>query len=426
MIGCSRAAERGLLRGIVRYSRFHGPWILYREPPFYRKPPYHKVPKQAKTSTGLRVDDFEGIIAFAANRAQLATFVRPGFPSVVLPIEQKIPGYCSIGEEAHVVGRMAAEHFLGRGFTRFAFCGFDHMYWSRVRQEGFTQRLTEAGCAVHLYEPPGSPARMSWEAELTSMADWLKSLPKPIALMACNDDRAQQVAEANKAAEIRMPDEISILGVDNDDMICELTNPTLSSIALNHEEVGYEAAAQLDRQMRGRRFSAEQIYLRPTYIHIRQSTDVLATGDPVVAKAIRFIRGHAGQALSVDDVAQAVSTSRRLLERHFRQAVGASAYQEILRARIERACQMLVETTWSLTEIARQCGFSSPVHLGVAFKRQMGLTPQQHRGKCTRPAHDPRLSRSALAKDAHVKRGYVAKSKGKDAKSNTFGGPNSR
>lgn len=426
MIGCSRAAERDLLRGIVRYSRFHGPWILYREPPFYRKPPYHKVPKQTRALTGLRADEFEGVIAFAANRTQLATFVPLGFPSVVLPIEERIGGYCSIVEETHAVGRMAAEHFLGRGFTRFAFCGFDHMYWSRVRQEGFTQRLTEAGYAVHLYEPPGPPARMSWDAELSSMADWLKSLPKPIALMACNDDRAQQIAEANKAAEIRTPDEIAILGVDNDDMICELTNPPISSIALNHEEAGYEAAAQLDRQMRGRRFSAEQIYLRPTYIHIRQSTDVLATGDSVVAKAIRFIRGHAGQALSVDDVAQAVSTSRRLLERHFRQAVGSSAYQEIQRARIERACQMLIETNWSLAEIARQCGFSSPVHLGVAFKRQMGLTPQQHRGKCSRPTHDPRLSRPAPTKGVRANRGNVAKSKGKDAKSNTSGGRNRR
>jgi len=389
MLGCSRASERGLLRGIARYSRFHNPWIFYREPPFYRKPPYHRLPRHPQTLTSLRQRGIDGIVAYAANPAQIETFLPAGFPAVVLPIEERIPGRCSIVEEAHTVGRMAAEHFLDRGFTRFAFCGFDHMYWSRVRQEGFTRRLAEGGFDIHLYEPPRAPANMPWEAEQSFVADWLRSLPKPVGLMVCNDDRAQQVIEANKAAGTRIPDEIAVLGVDNDDMICELTHPPLSSVALNFEEAGYEAAAQLDRQMKGRKAASAEIYLRPTHIHTRRSTDVLAVENQVVAEALRYIRIHAGEVLSVDDVVEAASTSRRLLERHFRQTVGAGVYQQIQRVHIERACRMLVETNWPLAEVARQCGFSNPVHFSVAFKRQMNLTPDQHRRRAARPIPNP-------------------------------------
>jgi len=217
--------------------------------------------------------------------------------------------------------------------------------------------------------------------------------------------------------------------VDDDEMICELTNPPLSSIAMNAEEAGYEAAAQLDRQMKGQKPSLYEIHLQPTYLHTRQSTDVLAVEDPVVANALRFIRTHAGDVLSVDDVVEATSTSRRLLERHFRQTVGLSVYREIQRAHVERACQMLVETNWPLAEVATRCGFSNSVHFSVAFKRQMNLTPEQHRHRPARPRpeeEEPKpqagpstLGRRRLAGSGEP--GGVAKSKKKDAKSNSLG-----
>lgn len=384
MLGCSRASERGLLRGIARYSRFHSPWVFYREPPFYRKPPYHRATRPSPSAPLGQGRDIDGVVAYAANAAQIEAFLPPGLPAVVLPIEEKISGLCSIVEEADTVGRMAAEHFLERGFARFAFCGYDRMYWSHVRQEGFVRRLAEAGFSVHLYEPPRRSAHLTGEAEQNLMADWLRGLPKPVGLMVCNDDRAQQVLEANKAAGTRIPDEIAVLGVDNDDIICALTHPPLSSIALNFEEAGYEAAAQLDRQMKGKKPVTAEILLRPTHVHTRQSTDVLAVADPAVAEALRFIRMHAGEVLCVQDVTDATSTSRRLLERRFRQAVGASIYQEIQRAHVERACRMLIETHWPLAEIATRCGFSNPVHFSVAFRRHRKVTPAQHRRNATK------------------------------------------
>jgi len=381
-IGSSRGSERGILRGIARYSRFHGPWILYREVPFYRKPPYSSEPKHTGTSTRLPDGDIDGLIGFVANSAQLRKLIPPGLPAVVLPIEDKTTNRCRIVEEDNVVGRIAAEHFLERGFTRFAFCGYDRMYWSRVRQEGFIQHLAKKGYTVYLCDFGKLPAGTSPQTEQALIAGWLKSLPKPIGLLACNDDRAQQVFEANKTAGMHVPDDVAILGVDNDDMICELTNPPLSSIAMNFEQVGYEAAVQLDRQVQGKKASHMDIYVRPTHIHTRLSTDAVAVEDPVVAKGLRFIRDHAPDIQSVGEVVEVTASSRRLLERHFRQTIGVSIYKEIQRVRIERACEMLVATDWSLGDIAERCGFSNPIHLSVAFKRQMKVAPGQYR---TRP-----------------------------------------
>jgi LacI family transcriptional regulator len=212
-------------------------------------------------------------------------------------------------------------------------------------------------------------------------------------------------------------------------MICELTHPPMSSIALNFEEAGYEAAAQLDRQMKGKKAAIDEIHLRPMYIHTRQSTDVLAVENPAVAEALRFIRIHAGDVLTVEDVVEAASTSRRLLERHFRRAVGAGIYQEIQRAHIERASRMLVETNWSLADVAQQCGFSNPVHFSVAFKRQRNLTPEQHRRGAAKPIPDPSsalqppVRPSPRGKVTRRTAADVAKSKDKDAKSNSPGAP---
>jgi len=379
MIGSSRASERNLLKGIAAYSQLNGPWVFYREPPHYRKPASQKAPDQMQRFPALLDRSLDGIVAFAPNAAQVEAAIPPNFPSVILPVDQTIQGRCSIVEESGVVGKMAAEHFLERGFKQFAFCGFDHMYWSRVRQEGFVRYLAEAGFSVDVYNFPIQASRRPWEVEHGTMTDWLKSLPKPVGLMACNDDMAQQIIEANKLVGANIPDEIALLGVDNDEMICELNHPPLSSIEMNFEKVGFESALQLDRQMRGEKVSQQEIYSSPSHIHARQSTDILAVEDPVVAAAIRFIRDRVSEVVSVQDVVAGISTSRRLLERRFRQAIGLSIYQEIQRVHTERARRMLTDTNWHLSDIACRCGFSNQVHFCVAFKRQTNLTPEQYR-----------------------------------------------
>ena len=371
-----------MLRGIARFARLHDPWVFGSEPPFYWKYPYrviNKAPNREKTLNWLKKSDADGIITFVLNEAHAKTFIPIGFPSVVIPVQEKIPGRCNIIEERYTVGQMAAEHLLDRGFRKFAFCGLDHTYWSRVRREGFVHRLVAAGFKPVVYQPSRPSSRISWETEQRSLAKWLRSLPKPTGLMAFNDERAQQVLEAGKLAEVRVPDEIAVIGVDDDDIICGFTDPTLSSIALNFEDVGFEAARQLHIQMEGAKPSEWEIHQRPKRVVTRQSTDIIAVEDKWVGDALRFIRAHSAKMITVPDVAEHDSVSRRLLERHFQQTLGRSIRKEIERCHIERACQLLDHTSWSAERIAEHSGFSSPVHFAVVFKRVMNMTPRQYR-----------------------------------------------
>jgi len=354
--------------------------VFETEPPFYGKYPYIEgVDRRGKALARLGDMGADGVIAFAVNEAQAKAFLPPGLPSIIIPVEEVVPGCCSIVEERYAVGSMAAEHLLNRGFKRFAYCGLNQTYWSRIREEGFAHRLSQAGFEPDVYRPKTWSSQTTWGGEQRQMAAWLRALPKPVGLMAFNDERAQQVLEAGKLADVRVPDEVAVIGVDDDDIICDLADPPLSSIAIDFEDVGYEAARQLQRQMEGDEPSVWEIHQRPTHIVTRQSTDILAIEDKSVAAALRFIRSHVADMITVQDIVNAAAVSRRLLERHFQRMLGRSVHKEIQRVHVERACELLLRTEWPLRQVAEQAGFSGPVHLGVAFKRVMKMTPQGYR-----------------------------------------------
>ena len=379
-LGAERKSGRAILRGIARFATLHVSWLFETEPPFYGKYPYSAgVDRRERALARLGEMGADGVIAFAVNKAEAKAFIPARLPSVIIPVEETIPGRCSIMEERYAVGAMAAEHLLNRGFKQFAYCGLNQTYWSRVREEGFAHRLAQAGFAPDIYRAKKPPSQTTWGAEQHRMAAWLRALPKPVGLMAFNDERAQQVLEAGKLVDVRVPDEIAVIGVDDDDIICDLADPPLSSIAMDFENVGHEAARQLHRQMEGREPSIWEIRQRPTHIVTRQSTDILAIEDESVADALRFIRNHAADMITVQDVVNAASVSRRLLERHFQLTLGRSVHKEIQRVHVERACELLLRTEWPLRQVAEKAGFSGPVHLGVAFKRVMKLTPQGYR-----------------------------------------------
>lgn len=406
-LAAHRKSGRGILRGIARYSSLHEPWVFESEPPFYRKYPFAiGGGGHDRALARIKGTEADGVIAFVRDKAQVEALIPRNLPVVALPIEDSVPGYCSVVEERYSVGQMAAEHLLDRCYRRFAFCGLDRSYHSRIRQEGFLRCLAESGIEPEIYPARRSSGRTSWGVEQRRMAEWLRSLPKPIGLMAFNDERAQQVLEAGKLAEVRFPDEIALIGVDNDDIICDLSDPPLSSVALNFEEVGYEAARQLHIQMDGGEPSTMEVCVQPTHIVTRRSTDILAVEDKYVSEALRYIRSHAMNMISVEDVVNAVSASRRLLERHFQQTLGRSVHREIQRAHIQRACEILVRTDWPLRQVAEQAGFSSPVHFGVVFKRVIDLTPQQYRDRNTQ-ANGPAPSGMSVVEHA-VKSGKLA------------------
>ena len=213
------------------------------------------------------------------------------------------------------------------------------------------------------------------------MVDWLKSLPKPVGLMACNDYRGRQVIEACKTAGILVPEEVAVLGVDNDEVICNLANPPLSSIQLNVRRAGYEAAELLDKLMSDKEVTSQKIDVLPTHVITRQSTDIMAISDREVASALRFIRKHSREPIQVSDVARAVALTSRSLQRKFRSVLNRSVHNEISYARMERISQLLIETHLPISLIASEFGFSDVAHMARSFRKIKGTTPLAFRKK---------------------------------------------
>jgi LacI family transcriptional regulator len=277
------------------------------------------------------------------------------------------------------IGHMAAEHLLERGLRHFAYSGFKNTPWSELRGEMFARKIETAGFSVATYAAPAHPDRHSWKKELQRMAEWLRSLPRPLGLMACNDDNGQHVIEACKIAGLRVPDEISVLGTDNDELVCELSDPPLSSIALNFRRAGYESAQLLDQLMRGRRSSGGTILVPATGVVTRQSTEIWAVEDVAVSKALRFINDHASELLHVDRVARAAGVSRRVLEKRFRARLNRSVLHQIRRARVDRICHLLGETNQSISQIALSLGYSGVEHIARYFRAEKKMTPLNYR-----------------------------------------------
>lgn len=367
LIESSRSSGRSLLRGIANYAHHYGPWAFYWEP--------RGLEKAWPRIQSLEADGF-----ILRDVKQLDNVLSRGLPTVVVGhSKQEIPEVVNVITDSETIGKIAAEHLISRGFREFAFCGFEGIPWSELRAESFGKRLFEAGYRLHSYKTVLESAW--WQAELNKMARWLRSLPKPVGLMAANDDRGEQVIEACKIAGIRVPDEVAVVGVDNDELVCELSDPPMSSIALNFERAGYESAAVLDRLMRGWAVTGKKILVAATHVVTRRSTDILAATDRNVAAALQFIRDHAREMISVPDVARSAGVSRRSLEKRFQQTLRRSVLSEIRRVRVNQVCRMLAETNLPVSEIAAALGYTGPEHIARYFRRETGTTPLAYRRK---------------------------------------------
>ena len=371
----SRAYSRGLLRGIAKYSNLHGPWTFYEEPPFYMNAGGKKQSLNQLKDWGV-----DGIIMRDTEKTQ--PIISMGLPTIVTDLRGEFSGSPIIKTNDLAIGKIAAEYLLKLGFGHFAFCGFDRVFWSTDRQDGFAKTIEQAGFEVSFYKQPRSRTKRLPANELIFMADWLKSLQKPVGLMACNDDRARHVVEACKIAGLHVPEQVAVIGVDNDELICDFSNPRLSSMSLNLERSGYEAAELLDKLMAQKVKPAEQkITVQPTRIVPRQSTDILAIDDSDVANAVRFIRQNAKDRIQVSDVVDAVGVSRRGLERRFRKVLSSSVLDEIRRVRAEQVAQMLVETNLSIGQVSLALNFPSIEHISRFFSQEKGVSPLAYRKK---------------------------------------------
>jgi LacI family transcriptional regulator len=376
LIENSRAYGRDLLRGIARYSRFYGPWSFYMEPPFYLESGGRIRQLNVSHLKGLNADGI--IMRDTGKPEQIAAM---GLPTIIASaIKEQMLGITTIRTDDARIGKTGAGHLLERGFRHFGYCGFDDMSWSRKRRDSFVNSIAQAGFRTNVYRQPKSRKKRVWENEQSLVADWLESLPKPVGLMVCNDDRGRQVIETCNAARLAVPDEIAVIGVDNDRLVCELSNPPLSSIALNVERAGYDAAELLDKMMAGpEKESAHTITVSPTHTVTRQSTDILTIDDPLVSAALRFVHRNAKKDIQISDVVEATASSRRTLQQRFRKLMRRSLHDEIMRARVEFVAQLLVETNLSVSEIGAQLNYASPEHISRSFKRIKGLTPLLYR-----------------------------------------------
>jgi LacI family transcriptional regulator len=376
LVESSRAYGRGLLHGIAEYIRLHGPWSVYMAERGLGDDP----PPWLQGWSG------DGIIARIENRKIAHAISELGLPTVDLRGLIPEPGVPLIATNDVAVARLAVEHFFDRGFRNYAFCGFVNADYSDNRSRAFTGFVEKAGFTCHLYQP----SRKRWPAGTMALeqgglvseaevASWIEALPKPVGLMACNDIRGQQVLNACRDIEIAVPEDVAVLGVDNDDVLCDLSYPTLSSVLPDTRRIGFEAAALLERLIAGEPVPEAPILIPPLGVVTRRSSDVLAIEDRHLARAVRFIREHACEGITVEDVLADIPLSRSVFERRFARLFGHSPKAEIVRARLDRIKQLLAETELPLKQIAARIGFEHPEYMNVVFKEQTGQTPGQYR-----------------------------------------------
>jgi LacI family transcriptional regulator len=363
---------RGILRGIKRYAEARPDWLFLPLAPG----------RQALRR--LRAARPSGVIAHIYSAELAEALPRLGVPVVnVCGVFDGLP-VPRVGVDDDRCGRLAAEHLLDRGLRHFAFVGQrDHAYSVR-REAGFRRALERHGLRPACYHErrprPFDPMGRLWALD-PRLQKWVAALPRPVGVFAPNDLWGVQLIEVCRQAGLQVPDEVALLGVDNDDLLCGLARPPLSSVALPAERIGYDAAGLLGRLLRRGRAPAHPRLVPPVGVVARRSTDLLAVADPEVAAAVRFVRENRHQPIRVPDILGAVPVSRRALERRFRRAVGRSLLDEIRRAHVGRARELLAQTDLPMPAVAEHAGFSDARQLSTVFRTVTGQTPTTYRAQ---------------------------------------------
>lgn len=372
LIETSLAYGRGLLRGVARYVHEHGPWSIYFRPQGLDvSPPPWLV--------GWRGD---GILARINNRKMAKAVLQTQLPAVDVRNALAGLGLPGIGPDNRAVVQLACRQFLDSGFHNIAFCGAPQgeNRFLDVRRDYFRELVEEAGLSCHIYLPRRTARGDSaWEQEQGRLARWLKKLPKPVGIMTCDDNQGLQVLDACLRAQLAVPDQVAVIGVNNDEHLCGLSNPPLSSVDVNPERIGYEAAALLDRLMAGAKPPKGIVEFPPRGLVVRQSSDVVGIDDHYVAAALRFIRAQASNAITVAHIADALDISRSTLERRFLALLGRTPKQEITRVQLAKAQDLLTQTNLPLAIVAEKSGFRSAGYFCEVFHRRMGCTPGVYR-----------------------------------------------
>ncbi len=372
LIETSNAYCRKLLEGIAAYVRDHRPWSLY----------LGEHERGAAVPGWLRAWDGDGIIARVENEQIASVLAKATVPVVNVSSTDFVKTMPAVVVHEEAMIDLAVRHLLERGHQQFAFCGMSRYVWALTRERDFSRRVEAVGGACHTYRPRVTKdGELDWEKEQSELATWLQALPKPIGLLAPNDFRGQQVLDACHCQGIAVPEQIAVISLGDDETLCSLTFPPMSSVTTNASGAGYQAAELLERLMTGKEVSPRIVRLEPFGVHLRQSTDVTAIDDPDIVMALQLIRSNACDGIKIEDIVSEVSLSRRTFEQQFKKVVGRTPHEEILRVKLARAKRLLAESDLSLSQIANRVGFTHASYLCEVFRTKTDLTPSQYRKK---------------------------------------------
>jgi LacI family transcriptional regulator len=375
LVETSRGIGRELLRGIARYSSVNGPWCFHISPGDFKQ----AVPR-------IKQWGGTGIIARIPDERSAKAILKAGVPTIALGLSDEqllannpLSQLSEISSNPMDVARLAAEHLLECGLENFAFVGSNDRSWAARREAAFYSILSARGFQPHIYRQPARKADCLWEREEAHLAKWISELPPRVGIFACDDDRGREVLEACVLAERRVPDDIAVVGVDNDQVFCELSDPSLSSVALNAYGAGFRAAELLDGLMKKKVRKPRRILIEATGVVSRRSTDTVAVDDKHLVSAIQFIRRTNGKTISVDHVVREAALSRRALEKRFRELLGRTVHEEIQLARLKSAKRLLIETEYPISKCAKIAGFKTTGYFIQFFVKWVGKTPRRYR-----------------------------------------------
>lgn len=376
LIDFSSEFTRGILKGLIRYSKDHGPWIFYRLPSYYKTLYGEKgVIQWAKEWEAdaiiARWDDND-------NDTNLLTSLN--IPIILQNYRSRSDYFSNLTGDYIGAGEMAAKFFIKRRYRNFAFYGNKGVVWSQERAEGFRKEIEKIGGNYYYFESENLNGEQ-WNSSHIKLDEWLFSLPKPIALFACDDSFALRVSEICKINNIAIPDEIALLGVDNDELICNLSDPPISSIVLDTERGGYEAGRLIDQLIHHERTEPFNIIVRPTRFELRKSTEKYNITNEYIQKIVNYIEDHFTSEINIDELTHLVPLSRRNMEIKFKEEMGTTIYQFILNCRIDHFTNLLLTTNRPLFDIALESGFNDYKNISRLFKKMKGYTPSAYREK---------------------------------------------
>lgn len=364
--------SRNILKGVVKYAQEHGAWSFQRMPLYYRM-----VYGEKKVLEWAKQWKADAILALLSD-VDVEQLNNLSIPIIVQNYRDRQTSISNLTGDYFGTGIMAARFFLNKGYRYFAFYGFKGAIWSRERAEGYRDEIEKQGYALHLFEDAPQD-KEEWSYDPSGIAAWLKELPKPVALFACDDQFALRISETCNLYDIRVPEEIAILGVDNDEQLCNIADPPLSSIIVDAENGGYRAARLLHQLVEGEIFMPVNIVVQPLMIVNRGSTNKYAVTNRHIHHILRYIEENYARPLSVGDLVDQVPLSRRVLEKKFKEETGDTLYQYIQNYRINQFIRLLITTDEPLYDIAERCGFDDYKNVSRVFRKYTSLSPVEYR-----------------------------------------------